>query len=240
VREPGRTRRERRALEVPGRVDGLVPLGHAAGSTPLHEERLDAVEAALRREGVASVVDLGCGAGALLLRLARDPRYRRIVGVDGSIGALGAAERALAEAGHRPDGRISLVHADLLEVGPRLSGADAVVLVETLEHLDPGELSRLERTLFRDIRPRVAVITTPDADYNPRLGLAEGERRHADHRFEWGGRRFDAWASGVAGRSGYAVTTRPVGAADPWLGSPTRLAVFRRLPDGPAAGEGPL
>ena len=57
-------------------------------TTPLHLERMDAVLAALRDCGTATVVDLGCGEGPLLLRLAQEPRVQRIVGLDCCLASL--------------------------------------------------------------------------------------------------------------------------------------------------------
>lgn len=198
--------------------------GQGAASSELHEERLDAVLGVLRLHGAASVLDLGCGSGSLLRRLAADRRFSRIVGVDASIQALAVAERELGDAG----GRVSLVHGSFLEADPRLAGFDAAVLVEALEHVEPAHLSRLEAAVFGALRPGLVVLTTPNREYNVRFGLAEGELRHADHRFEWDRRRLRAWTEGVAARNGYAAKVRDVGRADPLLGSPTQMAVFRR------------
>jgi methylase of polypeptide subunit release factors len=49
----------------------------------------------LRDCGARSVLDLGCGPGELLLRLAREPQFERIVGVDISPDALQEARRLL-------------------------------------------------------------------------------------------------------------------------------------------------
>lgn len=201
-------------------------LGQEETSTELHEERLDAVLGVLRRAGAATVLDLGCGAGALLRRLVADARFARVVGVDLSHEALLVAERALAAAG-APE-RWELRHGSLMDADPALAGFDAAVLVEALEHVAPGELSRVERAVFGVLRPALVVLTTPNRDYNERYGLAEGELRHPDHRFEWTRGRFRAWAESVAGRNGYAAEVSDVGRGDPLLGAPTQMAVFRR------------
>jgi small RNA 2'-O-methyltransferase len=198
--------------------------GQETSSSELHGERLDAVLAVLREHGASSVLDLGCGSGALLVRVAADPRFHRIVGVDASIQALGVAERELG-AGME---RVSLIHGSFLDAHPQLAGFDAAVLVEALEHVEPAHLSRLEAAVFGGMRPELVVLTTPNREYNVRYGLAEGELRHADHRFEWDRGRFRVWADGVAARHGYEARVQGVGRADPLLGSPTQMAVFRR------------
>jgi len=61
----------------------------------LHEERLAAVIGVLRSSGAESVLDLGCGAGELLRRLAGEPQFKRMVGLETSQEALAAARQLL-------------------------------------------------------------------------------------------------------------------------------------------------
>src|SRR5262249_44954770 len=68
----------------------------------------------------------------------------------------------------------------------RLHGYDAAVLAEVVEHVDPGRLGALEQAVFGAAAPPAVLVTTPNAEYNPRYpGLAPGAFRHPDHRFEW-------------------------------------------------------
>src|SRR5699024_12426614 len=61
--------------------------------TPLRVQRAEAVLTALREVGAHRVVDMGCGTGALLVRLQQDRSFTRIVGVDVSARALERAAR---------------------------------------------------------------------------------------------------------------------------------------------------
>jgi small RNA 2'-O-methyltransferase len=206
--------------------------GQDETATPLHDERLDAVVEALLASGARTVLDLGCGSGSLLRRLAAEPRFTRIVGVDTSAAALRVAEMELDTG----DARVSLRHGSFMEADPRLQGFDAAAMVETIEHVEPAQLSLVERAVFVLLRPRVVVMTTPNREYNVRYGLADGELRHPDHRFEWSRAKFASWASGVAERSGYRVTVRGVGPVDALLGSPTQMGVFVRAETDGGAG----
>jgi small RNA 2'-O-methyltransferase len=203
-------------------------LPHLDRSTRLHDERLDAVADRLEGLGSRSVMDLGCGSGALIERLLAEPEIRRVVGVDRCQEALAAAYRRLASAAGRLDDRVSLRHACITTIGREDCGVDAAVAVETIEHLRPDQLSALERALFVLLRPRHVLITTPNRDYNVLLGLGGSRYRHPDHRFEWGRQRFERWASGVAGRHDCEVAFQPIGPVHAWHGSPTQMAVFRR------------
>jgi small RNA 2'-O-methyltransferase len=228
-----RTRRGRQRRAHPwwegAAADPVEERGHAEESSDLHEERLDAVARVLLREGVSTVLDLGCGAGSLLRRLAREAAYSRLTGVDLSIAALRTAERVLAPFRAAEAPRIDLLHGSILEHSAEWPAADAAVLVETIEHLPPDELSRLEGAVLAGLRPRLVVITTPNRECNPLLGIPDGRLRHPDHRFEWGRTKFEAWAAGLGSRHGYAAAFEGIGPGDAWHGRATQMAVLRRL-----------
>lgn len=189
---------------------------------------MEAVLAALRACGARSVLDLGCGSGLLLARLAREPHVRRIVGLDASGEAIRAAGDRLKAGGAGPAVSVSLVHGSFTEPDPRLVGFDAAAMVETIEHVDPDRLSAVEKAVFACYRPGTVVITTPNREYNGLLGVPGHRLRHRDHRFEWTRAKFRSWAGGIAARHGYAASFRDVGDVHPALGGATQMAVFAR------------
>jgi small RNA 2'-O-methyltransferase len=213
---------------VPGAVGGHADdmRGQEEESSPLHQERLEAVAGALRAAGVGSLLDAGCGSGALLRILATEPLLRRVVGLDASSAALAEAERLLASLRGAAGPEIELVHGSVLELDRAFPRAEAVTLVEVIEHLAPGDLARLEERVFRVMRPRLVVVTTPNRDYNELLGVPEGALRHPDHRFEWGRATFRSWGERCAEHGGYEVEFLDVGPGNAWYGSPTQMAVF--------------
>ena len=207
------------------------PADEAPAPQSLVVQRRQAVLDALRAEGAARVVDLGCGEGTLLRELVRHPEFSDVLGADVSARALALAERRL-DLDRMPDSqraRLRLVQSSLTYRDERLVGYDAVVLMEVIEHLDPERLPALESTVFGHARPRTVVVTTPNVEHNVRFErLAAGTMRHRDHRFEWTRQEFVDWAAGVGERTGYAVRFLPIGEDDPVVGSPTQMAVFRR------------
>lgn len=208
----------------PARVFGRAAPSFADTMTSdLHDRRLDAVVAVLRDEGARTIVDLGCGDGSLLARLSAQPWVERVMGVEQDAGAL-----ARAAARVREDPRITTMQASVLEPLPIETRPDAAVLVEVVEHLEPSRLHGLERRVFSELRPRLVVITTPNADFNPLLGVPSHRFRHREHRFEWGRGRFRAWSNGVAGRNGYRVAFSDLPATHPRLGGPSQMAVFEQ------------
>ena len=197
----------------------------------LHEQRLGAVVAVLKEAGARRVLDLGCGEGRLLKVLLRDQRFEEIVGLDASYRALEMAQKRLHldRLPPRVRARIRLIHGSLTYRDERLAGFDAAAVVEVIEHLDPWRLAAFERVVFEFARPRVVVITTPNAEYNVKFkNLPAGTFRHRDHRFEWTRAEFQAWAQRVGSEHGYAVRFLPVGPEDPVVGAPTQMGVFTR------------
>lgn len=203
-------------------------LGWEETSTPFHEERLDAVLEQLLMGGPETVLDLGCGSGALLELLLGEPGLRRIVGVDPSQRALTAAAQRLVGADGTRDERLSLRQGSVTALDEDLAGFDAAALVETIEHLEPPRLSAMERALFARLAPGRVVMTTPNREYNTVYGLGPGEHRHPHHRFEWDRPKFERWATGVASRNGYSVAFQGIGPAHALYGSSTQMAVFAR------------
>lgn len=212
----------------PASVDTSV---EPAPATPLAQLRRVAVLAALHQERAASVVDLGCGEGALLRDLVADPAFTQVLGVDVSHRALDLAERRL-QLDRLPDSRrerLRLLQSSATYRDDRLAGHDAVVLMEVIEHLDPPRLPALVRSVFAHARPTSVLVTTPNAEHNVRYPfLAAGAMRQRDHRFEWTREQFRDWAAATAAAHGYTVRHLPVGDDDPEVGPPTQLAVFRR------------
>lgn len=200
-------------------------------SLSLNEVRVSAVVSALRAASARTVIDLGCGEGRLLRELMAASEFTRIVGMDVSARALDKAEEKLRlkEAGDRQRERLELIQGSLLYRDSRLSGFDAACLVEVLEHVEPDRLPMLERTVFEFARPRVVIVTTPNAEYNVLFpSLPAGNMRHRDHRFEWSREQFEAWARAVASRFAYDVRFSPIGLADVERGAPTQMAIFSR------------
>jgi 3' terminal RNA ribose 2'-O-methyltransferase Hen1 len=214
--------------DAPGEVP---PSDQAAREQSLHEQRLNAVMAAIRSSGAKRVVDLGCGEGKLLRELLADRQFTEILGMDVSVRALEIAHRRLKldRLPERQRERIRLVHGALTYRDDQLADFEAAAIVEVIEHLDPPRLQAFERVVFGHARPLTVVLTTPNREYNVMWnGFSADRLRHDDHRFEWTRREFQDWAQGIADRFGYSVRFLPVGPEAAEVGSPSQMGVFQR------------
>jgi 3' terminal RNA ribose 2'-O-methyltransferase Hen1 len=196
----------------------------------LHDQRIAAVTEVIAASGARRVLDLGCGSGQLMAELLKVGGIRQVTGLDVAHHALQRAARRLRLDTRSPRelARVELLHGSLTYRDDRLRDFDAAVLMEVIEHIDPPRLGALEQAVFGWARPGTIVVTTPNAEYNVLFaGLPPGAPRHRDHRFEWTRPQFARWCAEVAGRHGYQVELSGIGPADPGLGCPTQLAVFR-------------
>ena len=193
-------------------------------TTLLHKDRIAAVESVLNSGTARSVLDLGCGDGDFFLRMAARPDIARLVGIEVDTGAVTRLEARLRAQGSTAGAEVRT--GSILLPDPQLAGFDCAVMIEVIEHLDPSHLSQLERALFHVLRPRRIILTTPNAEFNPLLGVPAHRFRHPGHRFEWTRARFRDWALRVALRSHASVSFADIGGAHPDLGGASQMAVF--------------
>lgn len=235
----------RAALARLAEVDDLEPeeVDDAAAEpvvASLADQRRAAVLAAVRGSGARRVGDLGCGEGALLADLLADRSIEHVVAVDVSARSLDVAAKRLRldRMTERQQARISLLQGSLTYADQRLTGLDAAVLMEVIEHVEESRLPALERCVFGVAAPETVIVTTPNAEFNVRYQtLPAGAFRHRDHRFEWTRLQFGGWAERVAAAYCYTVRLAPVGPLDEEVGSPTQLAIFERAGASPPAAD---
>lgn len=197
----------------------------------LHQIRLDAVLAELKKGHATRVLDAGCGEGRLLRMLLRESQFSMIAGMDISSVALDKAENRLKldRLSEKQRKRIRLFQGSLLYRDKRLAGFDAITLVEVIEHLELERVATFERVLFEFAAPHILIITTPNQEYNSQWEtLPAGKLRHKDHRFEWTRAEFQTWANGVAVRFGYHIEFHSIGEELEPCGPPSQMGVFHR------------
>ncbi|KAG0429496.1 hypothetical protein HPB47_023588 [Ixodes persulcatus] len=185
------------------------------------------------------VVDFGCSTGQFFRYLKKMEHLRHFAAVDISYGCLEGAchvARPLVwDCIHKRAHSLTacFYRGSVAEQDPRLRGFDGVTCIELVEHLHEDDLKKLPGTIFGFVRPKVAVITTPNRDFNVVFPELRG-MRHWDHKFEWSRAEFQSWCSGILDAyPGYSVEYTGVGDAPsgefPGIGHCSQIAIFRKI-----------
>jgi cyclopropane fatty-acyl-phospholipid synthase-like methyltransferase len=122
----------------------------------------DIVLAHVPQDKGVRVLDVGCGTGSLLFRLADALPAASLVGIDVSPANIRAAEQQMAD---HPAARAQFEVADYLEYRAE---PFEVVVSDGVLHLIPGDTAALVRKLAADLRPGgVLICSMPfDCRYN--------------------------------------------------------------------------
>lgn len=109
-----------------------------------------------------------------------------------------------------------------------LANTDAVIGIEIIEHLYENTLEAVAYNVFGRIKPKIALFTTPNCEYNPILGITGF--RHSDHKFEWTREQFYDWSSNICDRFPYySFHIEHIGGCfSEKTGAVSQLAVFKR------------
>ncbi|KAI3980308.1 hypothetical protein MKX01_001379, partial [Papaver californicum] len=221
-------------------------------SPPLSKQRVEYAVKHINESYAATLVDFGCGSGALLDSLLDYPTaLEKIVGVDISRKSLTRAAKVLhskLSAVHGQDSQISSIKSALLYDGSittsdtRLYGFDIGTCLEVIEHMQEDEACAFGNIALSTFCPKILIVSTPNYEYNPILQKNSRDDeadeknsslpckfRNHDHKFEWTREQFNSWASDLATRHNYSVEFSGVGGiGDVEPGFASQIAVFSR------------
>eukprot|EP00850_Spirogloea_muscicola_P006498 SM000031S11507 [mRNA] locus=s31:56556:62441:+ [translate_table: standard] len=198
--------------------------------------------------GAKSMVDLGCGAGALLEPMLLEQLQLSFIagvltrGAEKLAGDFGNCEKETEAP------QIMLYEGNLAEPDKRLVGLDLATCIEVIEHLDKDVMTVVEDALLGGFKPKILLLSTPNIEYNPlilsstQIVPVGGERpalapssykdcplRNEDHQFEWTRDEFQEWAQSLAKKHAYSVRFDGVGELPGGPGYASQLAIFSAL-----------
>lgn len=131
-----------------------------------------------------SILDVGCGEGIMLTRLAKIINPQKIVGIDLSKPALAVAKKNIPTA--------RLIQMDAMELAFADNSFDLVLLLEVLEHLrDPLQAIKEAKR----VTSKYCIFSVPDEPWFSLLSLLAGMHitrlgKHPEHRQFWSFSRF--------------------------------------------------
>jgi ubiquinone/menaquinone biosynthesis C-methylase UbiE len=185
-----------------------------------HRIRMERVRQLLLQEGVSSFLDIGCGDGAFIARMQAEPSIAKITGLDDNDERLGKAKQRLSSL--KGFGKVALQNVCMLGIDDEYAGHDAAVLIETIEHIPPDLVPKLEERLFNKVEPRVVIVTTPDATNR----LTEEKMQQRGHLFEWNVPEFEQWVESVTDAYPYYGEVSYLNGPSFIRG--TQIAIFRK------------
>ena len=117
----------------------------------------------------------------------------------------------------------------------RVLGVDFLSCIELIEHINPEDHPGIVSAIFNHIKPKTAIITTPNGDFNSHWPtMPHGKFRHEDHRFEWTRKQFSNFVNRILRQyPEYRVDFDGIGphwGGDDSKGHCSQAAIFSRNP----------
>ncbi|KAG0329728.1 Small RNA 2'-O-methyltransferase [Podila humilis] len=217
-------------------------------SIPLWMQRRQFIRQVIDENKATSVIDFGCGEAALTSILIgetwQDHQITRIACVDVDPACITEASEICQPQDYDLDDglrvhdlKIDFYQGSVDQVDERLMGYEALACAEVVEHLNPDVLSGFWKTVLGSYKPKLVIVTTPNAEFNvnfPQLnyGTPESTFRHWDHKFEWTRKEFEDWCTTAAQKYDYTVSFAGVGwlpQQDPAVGCCTQIAILKQV-----------
>ncbi|XP_056012354.1 small RNA 2'-O-methyltransferase-like isoform X2 [Ostrea edulis] len=201
---------------------------------PLYMQRYSYTANILEKHNVEWVVDFGCSECGIVRFYREVPTLRKVQLVDIDRETLEFHKNCIKP--HASDYifkrknplSIEIYEGSAVNLDQRVTGCDAVSMVEFIEHLVPDILVKVEDAVFGRLHPFLVIVTTPNFEFNT-LFPGKLRFRHFDHKFEWTRKEFQKWCQDVCDKYRYSVEFSGIG--DPpeesqQLGYCSQAAIF--------------
>lgn len=111
-----------------------------------------------------NVLEIGCGFGSVLFRIALRALRVTCLGIDISEECLVAGRRFFEK--ENLAGKVRLCHGTGVSIPCETASMDKVLLIDVLEHMNDDEKGRVLRDAFRVLKPDgILLINTPNLNY---------------------------------------------------------------------------
>ncbi|KAJ3129288.1 Small RNA 2'-O-methyltransferase [Nowakowskiella sp. JEL0407] len=181
---------------------------------------------ALSKNVGGEVFDVGCGEGSLISILLNSSAFTKLHGLDILESELQVAVenctptmydyRFLREKSIDVSFYQGGYFRSVDDVDDRFYGFDAITSLEVIEHLPALTLSNFPKTVFGTYKPRIVILSTPNAEFNVNFknlnyGTESASFRHWDHKFEWNRIEFEDWCNAIGKEYNYTTNFTGVG-----------------------------
>ena len=201
---------------------------------PLYKQRYLAVSEIINQYKAKTVLDMGCSEGQFLNHVKEQcDTVEEISGVDIDYDLLQRNTFRLKPKTFEfiikrlTPLKMSLYQGSIGTFDRKFISIDVLACIEVIEHLYDDVLKLVPECLFGSMRPKVAVISTPNSEYNVLFKDFSG-MRHTDHKFEWTRQQFKDWCQSIVDIYNYDVEYTGVGEPtdEREVGYCSQIAVF--------------
>ena len=138
----------------------------------------------------SSVLDFGCAKGNLIQRLLTSVNLKKLVGFDCDRKSTNLAFRRgkqiLKKTKLNREVNFDVHCGSILYPDYELfQEIDTLVCSEVIEHFNKDEMNNVLNIIFKGILPNTIILTTPNKNFNVKLGMESDDIRHPDHKFEF-------------------------------------------------------
>ncbi|XP_022176690.1 small RNA 2'-O-methyltransferase isoform X1 [Myzus persicae] len=211
---------------------------------PLYVQRYmvvqEVIEHPIWNGSIKKVVDFGCSEMGLFKCIKPIPGLNNIMLVDVDYDTLDINQCKVLPTNYdhitmherKEPLTVDIYNGSIADQDDRMLGVDAVICIELIEHLYLDVLDSLPNNVFEFIKPKLAVFTTPNVEFNILFPNFTTQFRHDDHKFEWTRKQFKEWAKKIIARyPEYAVQFDGIGAGPSGtenIGCCSQMAIFYR------------